>query len=758
MRTTRTALFLGLTATSLLAGCGERQPCPAPGTDEGLVARLDVALGTCNLAPEVRASGRRQVSKGTLVELDAAPTTDANGDELRYTWALVSKPPASAAVLATPSARTVSFLADTLGVFVLSLEVTDGELTAAAAPIEITVLNDAPVADAGSDLSVELGATAALDGSGSSDVNGDPLGFAWSVVGAPIGSQVVLVPADAALTSFVADVRGVYELSLEVSDGVLRSTDTVTVRAGISANVPRSVATSPTATVAVGDLVRVDGGSSFDADGDALTYRWQLTLPANSQTSLDDPTAVSPTFLADQPGEYLANLVVADGYHQSAVATVVVTAFGDPRIRCTNTVPFTESATLAGTTVGAGNDYETGCGPAGQPDVVLEYTVPTDLDTLDVSVVAGFDAVLGVYVDDCGPAARRACVNGRESSASLGRVRAGQKVAIIVDGGAANASGTYQVALSGRIASAQACSPGNTSFTCDLGTCAELAGVARCPAILDCVDGVDVDNDGALDEDACTSAPTLTCPADLRVDVLGSATLTATQTSTSPIIRRRWTVEEEPLGSSLVPTPRDAPRTVVRPLLYGDYRLRYTEIDEDLEASSCEVLLAAGTQDALRVELIWNPTIPEELHASDVDLHLLHPDATAWWGDLDCHYANRNPAWDEPLSTEDDPRLDLDDTSGRGPENINVLAPPLGETYRVGAHYYSDHGYGTSAVYVNVYCHSQLSQRFGPVTLSNDQFWKIADVTVHTSSCAIAPLGRPGAALIVSEDDSRTAR
>lgn len=754
----RSVLPLGVVLGLSLAACGDRQPCPSD-DDPGPRARLDVALGTCNRAPIIKVSGSRVVMKGATVRLDAAATIDPNGDAVRYRWALVSRPASSNAVLMGATERTMSFVVDQVGAFTVSLEASDGELSVSAPPIVVTATNDAPVASAGADVSVDLGGLATLDGSGSSDVNGDTLTFSWSIATQPIGSQAVLESADTVAPTLVPEVRGPYELLLTVSDGELSATDSVLVRAGISAHVPDAVASTTTPTVAVDARVQVDGSRSSDADGDPLGYSWVLAeVPPNSIAALSDTRVVSPTFVADQPGQYRLELTVDDGYHHSPVSTVFVTAFGDPRIRCTNTIPFTNSATLSGSTAGGGDDYETGCGPTGQDDVILEYVAPADLDSLDVELVAGFNAVLAVYVDDCGPAARRACVTGTQSTASLGRVRAGERVAIIVDGGAMGASGAYQVAVSGRLASDQACIPGDTSFTCDLGACAGTPTGPRCPAILDCADGVDADRDGRVDEDPCSSAPSLTCPADLRVDVLATTSLAATRTSTSPIVRRRWTVEDEPLGSSLAPSPRDQPSTSIRPLLYGDYRLRYTEIDDDLETSSCETVVSAGTRDALRVELIWNPTIPEELHASDVDMHLLHPDATAWWNDLDCYFGNGRPEWDDPVTEEDNPRLDLDDTSGRGPENINILAPSPGQSYRVGAHYFSDHGYGPAAVYVNVYCYGQISQRFGPVTLTNDQFWKIADVRVDTSSCTVAPLGRPNVPLIVSESDSRTAR
>src|SRR5262249_37784846 len=50
----------------------------------------------------------------------------------------------------------------------------------------------------------------------------------------------------------------------------------------------------------VGDTVALDGTGSSDADGDALTYRWSLlAAPTGSAATLNNPTAINPTFIAD---------------------------------------------------------------------------------------------------------------------------------------------------------------------------------------------------------------------------------------------------------------------------------------------------------------------------------------------------------------------------------------------------------------------------------------------------------------------------
>ena len=87
----------------------------------------------------------------------------------------------------------------------------------------------APVADAGEDLEVTAGAAVTLDGSGSSDPDGDPLTFAWTQTG---GTAVTLDDAAAAQPAFTAPaLSGTLAFTLTVSDpSGAADSDTVTVR------------------------------------------------------------------------------------------------------------------------------------------------------------------------------------------------------------------------------------------------------------------------------------------------------------------------------------------------------------------------------------------------------------------------------------------------------------------------------------------------------------------------------------------------
>lgn len=80
-------------------------------------------------------------------------------------------------------------------------------------------------------------------------------------------------------------------------------------------------------------IVTLDGSSSNDPDGDALSYQWSfVSVPNGSQATLSDTTSVNPSFTAKTSGEYLLTLVVSDGELQSTVDEILVTIVNTPPV------------------------------------------------------------------------------------------------------------------------------------------------------------------------------------------------------------------------------------------------------------------------------------------------------------------------------------------------------------------------------------------------------------------------------------------
>jgi hypothetical protein len=130
-------------------------------------------------------------------------------------------------------------------------------------------------------MKVSDGSTVTLDGSASSDANGDALSYAWAFVSRPSGSAASLSSPASASPGFVADRAGTYVVALVVGDGTATSTaSTTTVTAAIG-NLPPVADAGLGRNAYVGVPVVLDGTGSYDANGDALAYLWAY-IPENS--------------------------------------------------------------------------------------------------------------------------------------------------------------------------------------------------------------------------------------------------------------------------------------------------------------------------------------------------------------------------------------------------------------------------------------------------------------------------------------------
>jgi len=96
--------------------------------------------------------------------------------------------------------------------------------------------NNPPTANAGADQTVNVGDTVTLNGSASSDPDGDSLVYVWIFVNRPPGSTATLSGAASVSTTFIADIAGTYTVQLTVSDGEKIASASVNITAEAAAN------------------------------------------------------------------------------------------------------------------------------------------------------------------------------------------------------------------------------------------------------------------------------------------------------------------------------------------------------------------------------------------------------------------------------------------------------------------------------------------------------------------------------------------
>jgi hypothetical protein len=201
------------------------------------VATVTVTAADGNVVPVAEAGVDQTVLVNATVTLDGRASSDANGDALSYSWTLATKPAGSSATLIGANRAQPTFAADRAGTYVASLTVSDGKASSAVDLVTIVaeVGNAAPVANAGAAQTVAPGSTVTLNGTASTDANGDPLAYTWAFVSRPAGSTATLAGTNTAQPTFRADVVGTYVATLTVNDGkVASSASTVSVTASLA--------------------------------------------------------------------------------------------------------------------------------------------------------------------------------------------------------------------------------------------------------------------------------------------------------------------------------------------------------------------------------------------------------------------------------------------------------------------------------------------------------------------------------------------
>lgn len=189
-------------------------------------------------------------------------------------------------------------------------------------PVEVS--NEAPIAHAGIDQTIPVGGTASLDGSSSSDPNGDLLSYQWQVVCRPIGSIASLSDSNHPNPTFSPDRPGDYTVQLVVIDskGLASQPDTVRISTFNSAPVADA---GPDQSFGASGATIYLGGKSYDPDGDPISFSWSIkTKPPGSMAALSDPTSPTPYFVVDILGDYTIELTVTDPWDASKKDSVKV--------------------------------------------------------------------------------------------------------------------------------------------------------------------------------------------------------------------------------------------------------------------------------------------------------------------------------------------------------------------------------------------------------------------------------------------------
>lgn len=287
-----------------------------------------------NITPKANAGADKSVNEGSLVILDGTGSSDPNGDALTYSWVQTA---GLSVILNNATTVNPTFTSPTVytqQVLTFQLTVNDGSLqnTDEVNVVVNNTVNEPPAANAGTDQVVAEGMLVTLNGSTSSDPNGDTLIYSWIQTAGP---SVIFTNSSTATPNFTSPLvynKQALFFQLTVSDGKLQSTDTITVTVNNTINDIPTANAGPDKTSETGSVVILSGSAS-DPNGDTLTYQWSLkSIPSGSSAQLISTDTTFPSFIPDIEGDYIVQLIVNDGKDNSIPDEVKITAVKPKRI------------------------------------------------------------------------------------------------------------------------------------------------------------------------------------------------------------------------------------------------------------------------------------------------------------------------------------------------------------------------------------------------------------------------------------------
>jgi subtilase family serine protease len=258
-------------------------------------------------------------------------TSNTGGGTVGFSWRQVGGP---SVVLSSAASATPSFVGRQAGRYDFEVLLTNAVGRSLPIVQTIDVAGVPPRAAIAGGGRVPVGADVLLDGTPSSDANGETLAYLWRSDGANPAAQVLLTTT--ARSSFVPQAVGTYRFFLRVRDGAGMESGEAAVEfvaADTAAQrVPPTADAGLDQTVVSGLAVTLDGGSSQSGDpSSSIAYQWsQVSGPPAALAAANTPR---PSFLPPGPGVFVFSLVVtseAADRLASAADRVQVVVTGPP--------------------------------------------------------------------------------------------------------------------------------------------------------------------------------------------------------------------------------------------------------------------------------------------------------------------------------------------------------------------------------------------------------------------------------------------
>ncbi|MFA5771860.1 MAG: PKD domain-containing protein [Thermoplasmata archaeon] len=242
--------------------------------------------------PPVADAGKNQTTEvDAMVALDGSASYDEDNDTITVEWTQIGGP--AAVTMSNTTEVKPTFTPNVTGTYRFKLVANDGKadsITPGVVTITVTKANNPPTAEAGADQIVEANTSATLNGTASSDPDGDTLSYKWTQDSGPAISISNPNVAKIIITPTITDN---YTFTLTVNDGKADSSDSVAIMVvslldtdndGIRDSIEKATGTDPYNNDTDGDGL-LDGIEDKNRDG--TFQQGEETDPRNPDTDGD---------------------------------------------------------------------------------------------------------------------------------------------------------------------------------------------------------------------------------------------------------------------------------------------------------------------------------------------------------------------------------------------------------------------------------------------------------------------------------------
>jgi len=294
-----------------------------------------IVSNIANVPPVANAGNNITITLPTnFANLNGGGSSDPDGTIMTYAWSYVNGPAGGSYTITNPGGILTGINGLSQGTYTFRLTVTDNDGASSTDDIVITVnaaINQPPVANAGSDITMTLPQNSTmLIGSGY-DADGTIAAYSWSYRSGPGNTYYSLNSPASASTGLNSLVQGVYVFRLTVTDNSgatgIDSVRVTVVGATPPANQPPSANAGSDITLTLPQNSTMLTGSGNDADGTIASYQWAyVSGPAGTNTySLTTPNNASTGLNNLVQGVYVFRLTVRDNSGATATDSVKVT-------------------------------------------------------------------------------------------------------------------------------------------------------------------------------------------------------------------------------------------------------------------------------------------------------------------------------------------------------------------------------------------------------------------------------------------------